>query len=48
MVQWLRLRAFTAEGPNSIPDRGTKIPKVTGNKDILKKDIYAELLFWLT
>ena len=26
-VQWLGLRAFTAEGPGSIPGRGTKIPQ---------------------
>ena len=26
-VQWLGLRAFTAEGPDSIPGRGTKIPQ---------------------
>ena len=25
MVQWLGLRAFTAEGPGSIPGWGTKI-----------------------
>ena len=39
VVHWLGLCTFTAEGPNSIPGRGTKIPQVTGNKDILKKDI---------
>ena len=27
VVQWLGCHAFTAEGPGSIPDRGTKIPK---------------------
>ena len=27
-VQWLRLTAFTAEGPGSIPGWGTKIPKL--------------------
>ena len=27
MVQWLGLRALTAEGPGSIPGRGTKIPQ---------------------
>ena len=31
-VQWLGLYAFTAEGPGSIPDRGTKIPQATQNK----------------
>ena len=29
VVQWLGLRAFTAEGPGSIPDRGTKILQAT-------------------
>ena len=28
-VQWLRLFAFTAEHPGSIPGRGTKIPHAT-------------------
>ena len=27
MVQWLGLHALTAEGPGSIPGRGTKIPQ---------------------
>ena len=27
VVQWLVLRAFTAECPGSIPGRGTKIPQ---------------------
>ena len=27
MVQWLGLRAFTAEGPGSVPGQGTKIPQ---------------------
>ena len=27
MVQWLGLCAFTAEGPGSTPDWGTKIPQ---------------------
>ena len=27
MVQWLGLFAFTAEDPNSMPDRGAKIPQ---------------------
>ena len=26
-VQWLGLRAFTAEGTGSIPGRGSKIPQ---------------------
>ena len=29
MVQWLGLGASTAEGPGSIPGRGTKIPQAT-------------------
>ena len=29
MVQWLRLRAFTAKGLGLIPDQGTKIPQAT-------------------
>ena len=29
MDQWLGLRTFTAEGPGSIPGRGTKIPQAT-------------------
>ena len=28
-VLWLRLHAFTARGPGSIPGRGTKIPLLT-------------------
>ena len=28
-VQWLGLRALTAEGLGSIPGRGTKIPRAT-------------------
>ena len=28
-VQWLGLLTFTAEGPGSIPGRGTKIPQAT-------------------
>ena len=27
VVQWLRLHAFTAEGPGSIPGQGTRIPQ---------------------
>ena len=27
-IQWLGRGIFTAEGPGSIPDRGTKIPQV--------------------
>ena len=37
MVQWLGLRAFTAEGAGSIPGQGTKIPQAAwpggGRKD---------------
>ena len=29
VVQWLGLHALTAEGPGSIPGRGTKIPQAT-------------------
>ena len=28
MVQWLRFRAFIAEGPDANPDWGTKVPQV--------------------
>ena len=28
MIQWLGLCAFTAEGPDSIPGGGSKIPQV--------------------
>ena len=31
-VQWLGLGALTAEGPGSIPSRGTKIPRATRPK----------------
>ena len=39
-VQWLVLRAFTAEGPGSIPGQGTKIPqtaRLLGQKKKKKK-----------
>ena len=29
VAQWSGFRALTAEGPGSIPGRGTKIPQVT-------------------
>ena len=29
MVQWLGLSTFTAEGPGSILDQGTKIPQAS-------------------
>lgn len=29
MVQWLELRAFTAEGQGSVPGLGTKIPQAS-------------------
>ena len=40
-VQWLGLRAFTAEGADSIPGRGTKIPQATwrSQQKRKKKDI---------
>ena len=31
VVQWLGLRALTAEGPDSLPGRRTKIPQVSGS-----------------
>ena len=40
MVQWLGPGAFTAGGPGSIPDQGTKIPQATGmtnNKSKMEK-----------
>ena len=37
VVQWLGLRAFTAEGLGSIPGRGTKIPQASKcGKKIIK------------
>ena len=36
-VQWLGLRALTAEGPGSIPGRGTKIPQVMPCSEKKKK-----------
>ena len=36
-VQWLRLTAFTAEGPGSIPGWGTKIPKLCSTARKKKK-----------
>ena len=32
MVQWSRLRVFTADGACSIPGQGTKIPQATGHR----------------
>ena len=43
-VQWLGLRAFTAEGPGSIPGRGTKIPQALRGSQ-KKKKIYVD--FWV-
>ena len=53
-VQWLGLRAFTAEGPHSIPGRGTKIPQAVWHgqqkKMKRKKEIVCLLLsnYWTT
>ena len=44
VVQWLGFCAFTAEGPGSIPGRGTKIPQATwrgGKKKILSTSILS-------
>ena len=38
MVQWLRLRAFTAEGAGSIPGQETKIPQAVWHGQ--KKKVY--------
>ena len=40
VVQWLGLGGLTAEGPGSIPGRGTKISQATqhGQKKKKKKD----------
>ena len=39
-VQWLGLRAFTAEGVVSIPVWGTKIPQAMRHGQREKKNIY--------
>ena len=40
VVQWLVLGAFTAEGPDSIPSQGTKIPQAAwrGQKKNKRKE----------
>ena len=38
-VQWLRLRASTAEGAGSIPSQGTNIPNAKGQSQKKKKSI---------
>ena len=43
-VQWLGLCAFTAEGPGSIPGRGTKILQATWCSQIKKNKIKKNLL----
>ena len=40
-VQWLGLRAFTAEGPGSIPGRETKIPQAVRHGQKKKKLLRA-------
>ena len=42
-VQWFGLRAFTAEGPGSIPGWGTNIPqeRKEGRREGGKKDIFS-------
>ena len=51
VVQWLGLHALTAEGPGSIPGRGTKIPQAVQhgkkppkkqNKNLDKSQKYTE------
>ena len=37
-VQWLRLRASTAEGAGSIPSQGPKIPHAKGQSQKKKKN----------
>ena len=37
-VQWLGLHAFTAEGPGSIPDWGTKIPQAARHSQKKKSE----------
>ena len=37
-VQWLGLCALTAEGPGSIPDRGTKIPQAVRHSQKTTKE----------
>ena len=39
-VPWLGLEAFTAEGPGSIPGRGTKIPQTTQYSQEKRKKYY--------
>ena len=43
-VQWLGLRAFTAEGPSSIPGRGTKILQVARRSKKKKKKYIESIL----
>ena len=42
--QWLGLGALTAEGPGSIPGRGTKIPQATRCSQKKKKKNYGEAM----
>ena len=38
VIQWLGLHAFTAQGPGSIPGRGTKIPHATRRGQKIKEN----------
>ena len=44
-VQWLGLCVFTAEGPGSIPGRGSKIPKAMQGSQKKKKFIQVNKNF---
>ena len=43
-VQWLGLRAFTTEGPGSIPGGGTKILQATGSNQKKKRNLRLPFL----
>ena len=45
MVQWLGLRAFTAEGPGLTPSQGTKIPQDVWRSQ-KKKNVRTETKSW--
>ena len=45
-IQWLGLRAFTAEGPGSIPGWGTKIPQATQCGQKFKKQKKEVYIIW--
>ena len=48
-VQWLGLHAFTAEGPGSVPGRGTKIPQTAWQSQEKKKKSHVQVFnpFWV-